>query len=399
MGALVVNHNLLAINTRRHLGINNGGLATRLERLSSGLRINRSADDPSGLSVSEGFRAAIGGLIQGTRNAEQGTNLIQTAEGALNEVSAMLIRMRELAVQAASSTTVNDRNREAINSEFTQLISEIDRIANSTSYNNTTLLRGFGNTVDLDDTVSTVLASDTTGVIDVQISGADSGTYAFVDDDPSDNEITLGNGIATQTIDLGTSLDSDDVGGVVATGASIVANFDRLGIQLVLSGNRAASSAGPASAGYRDGGIDGKELVIGSNSSGSIQVGANATAVDRIEVTIEDMSATGTRLNLGGLAVSTLSGSRSAISSLDLAIDIVSAARGDLGGQQNRLGFTIAKNNIAIENMQASESTIRDADVAEEVSEFTKSQILVQSSTALLAQANATPQNALTLLQ
>jgi len=398
MGALIVNHNLLAVNTRRHLGINNGGLATRLERLSSGLRINRSADDPSGLSVSEGFRAEIGGLIQGTRNAEHGSNLIQTAEGSLNEVSAMLIRMRELAVQSASST-VNDRNREAINAEFTQLISEIDRIANSTSYNDITLLRGFGNTVDLDDTVSTALASNTTGVIDAQISGAEAGTYVFVDDGASDNEITLGNGVATQTIDVGTSVDSDDVGGVVATGASIVANFDRLGIQLILTGNRDASSAGPASDGYRDGGLDGKELVIGSSLIGSIQVGANATAVDRIELTIEDMSASGTRLNLSGLSVSTLTGSRTAISSLDLAIDIVSAARGDLGAQQNRLGFTVAKNNVAVENMQASESTIRDADVAEEVSEFTKSQILVQSSTALLAQANAAPQNALTLLQ
>ena len=171
MSAMIVNHNIMAMNTRRHLGMNSQGLAVRLERLSSGLRINRAADDASGLSVSEGFRAEIGGIKVGTRNAEQGSNLIQTAEGALNEVSAILIRMRELAVQSASST-VNDNNRNAINAEFTQLVSEIDRIATATSYNRTSLLVGFGNTVSHDTTASTALASNSTGLIDVQITGA-----------------------------------------------------------------------------------------------------------------------------------------------------------------------------------------------------------------------------------
>ena len=336
--------------------------------------------------------------MTGTRNAEHGTNLIQTAEGALNEVSAILLRMRELAVQSASST-VNNGNREAINAEVVQLTAEIDRIANSATYNEQTLLRGYGNTVSQDVTASSALQSTTTGVVDVKATGADAGNYIFIDTDPTDNEITLGNGIATQTIDIGAALDNDGVGGVVATGSSIIANFDRLGVLLTLSGARNATLADPATDGYRDGELNGLSLTIDGGTGGSIQVGADNRAVDRIELTINDLSATGATLSLGGMSLSTLESSRSAISTLDLAIQTIAQIRGDLGAQQNRLGYTIRKNNVAIENMTASESSIRDADVAEEVTTFTKNQILVQSSTALLAQANAVPQNALSLLQ
>ena len=146
---LRINTNIPAINVRRILNVNNKDLKTRIERLSSGFRINRAADDAAGLNVSEGMRAEIIGLRQAVRNAEQATNLIQTAEGALNEVNAILIRMRELSVQSASST-VNDDNRGSINAEYIQLINEIDRIGSVTSYNNSTLLAGYGNIVDKD---------------------------------------------------------------------------------------------------------------------------------------------------------------------------------------------------------------------------------------------------------
>ena len=398
MAGLMVNHNIMAINTNRHLGNTSRRLATNLERLSSGLRINRGADDPSGLQVSEGLRAEIRGLIVGTRNAEQGTNMIQTAEGALNEVSAILIRMRELAMQSASST-VSDQNREAINAESVQLITEIDRIANSTQYNAQTLLRGFGNVVNTDPAASTALQSTTTGVIDVKLSAAQSGTYTFLDADPTDNQITLGNGIVTQTIDIGPALDNDAIGGVVATGSSIIANFDRLGVTLTLSGNRPASLSDPATDGFRDGELDGLSIIVAGGTGGSIQVGSENRAVDRIELTISDLSATGPTLSLGGLSMSTLGSARSAISTVDLAIDTIAQIRGDLGAQQNRLGYTIRKNNVAVENMTASESGIRDTDVAETVTDFTRNQILTQSGTALLAQANAVPQNFLSLLQ
>jgi flagellin len=398
---LRVNTNIPALNTRRILSINNRDLKTRIERLSSGLRINRAADDAAGLSISEGMRADLTGLRQSVKNAEQATNLIQVAEGALNEVNAILIRMRELSVQSASST-VNDDNREAINAEYVQLNNEIDRISTVTSYNNTTLLSGYGNTVNGDATVSTSLASATTGVVGVQNSGAASGTYNFIDSTTEgDNQITLGNGVATQTIDMGPGLDADGfatLSGVVATGSAIVANFDRLGIQLTLSGEKDAYGLNPATAGYRDGDLNGAVLEINAGTGGTFQIGPKDGAVHRIEINIDDMRASGSYLNLGSSSVSSQSGSQSAISSIDIAIGKVAAQRGDLGAFQNRLAFNIRSNENTIENMTASESSIRDADVANEVSAFTRAQILVQSGTSLLAQANVLPQNALSLL-
>jgi flagellin len=370
----------------------------RIERLSSGLRINRAADDASGLSVSEGFRGYLSGLRQGARNTEQAINLIQTAEGALNEVSAMLIRMRELAVQSASST-VNDDNREAINAEFVQLNNEIDRIATVTSYNNTTLLTGYGNTLDNNVATSTALASATTGVANVQLSGVESGNYVFVDSSTTDNQITLGNGVATQTVDLGPALDIDGAGGVVATGSAIVANFDRLGIQLTLSGQHPTAGIKPATDGYRDGDLDGATLTVNAGTGGTFQVGANDTTSDRLEVNIHDMRASGAMLNVGNLSLSSLASSQSAIPAIDIAISNVAKSRGDLGAYQNRLGHSLRTVESSIENNQASESSIRDADIAEEVSAFTQAQVLVQSGTSILAQANVIPQGALTLLQ
>jgi flagellin len=327
------------------------------------------------------MRAQISGLKQAVRNAEHGVNLIQTAEGALNEVSAILIRMRELAVQSASST-INDTNRMALNSEVTQLVSEIDRIASSTSYNSTALLTGFGNAVCTNIAISTALDSATTGLTSTQISGSQAGTYTFVDS-MNDNELTLGNGTVTQTINIGTILD----GPTVSTGTTALANFDRLGIVLNLDDR------------FTDGDLDGLTLLIAEGTGGSFQIGPNDRSTDRIELSIGDLRATGPNLNLSGVAVSSITSARSALAVLDLAVSTVSQQRGELGAFQNRLGFTIRSINNTIENVQASESSIRDADVAEEVSGFTRAQILVQSSTALLAQANAIPQNALSLLQ
>ena len=382
---LRVNHNITAITARRSLGVNSRSLSTHIERLSSGLRINRAADDAAGLAISEGMRAELGGLVQAVRNAEQATNLTQVAEGALNEVNAMLIRMRELAVQAASST-VNDSNRGNLQAEFTQLISEIDRVAESTSYNDTVLLTGFGNTVS--NTLSTaVTASPTTGLESVTISGAGGGTYVFIDTGNADRQVTLGNGVATQTIDIGSILDQDGAGGVVATGTTAIANFDRLGIQLTLDGR------------YRDGDLDAQTLVINAGTGGSFQVGPDNKVVDRIEFGMGDMRASGAELNLSVTSVSSLTSARESIPYLDLAISTVASQRADIGAIQNRLAFTVSSANNAIENIQASESSIRDADVAEEISEFTRAQILTQAATAVLAQANAIPQSALSLLQ
>ena len=390
---LRVVHNIPSVNVQRMMGMNNRELGRRLERLSSGLRVNRAADDAAGLSISEGMRAEISGLRVGVMNTEQGINLVQTAEGALNEVNAMLIRMRELAVQSASST-VTDGNRQAINAEFIQLNNEIDRIASVTSYNNSSLLTGFGNLVSQDTGVSSALASDTTGVIEVRMSGATSGTYTFADT-ASDGDLTLGNGTVTQTIRLSAALDGD----TVATGTTMVANFDRLGIQLVLTGSRSATSSVPASDGYQDGDLDTETILIEDTGvGGAFQIGAKDTANDRLSISIGDMRSSGSTLNTSSLSISSLSASQSAITAIDLAITKVSQQRGDLGASQNRMEFGLRNVNNAVENNQASESAIRDADFPEEVSNFTRAQILTQSSVALLAQANTLPQNALSLL-
>jgi flagellin len=337
-------------------------------------------------------------MMTGNRNTEAAINLIQTAEGALNEVSAMLIRMRELAVQSSNST-VNNANREALNSEVTQLSNEIDRIARVTSYNNQTVLSGFGNTADRDPAVSTALASPTTGVIAVNHSSADAGNYVFVDSDPSDNQITLGNGVATQTIDIGPALDTDGTGnGVVATGSSIVANFDRLGVTLTLGGNKPAEGINPATDGYRDGDRDGTTLIVNQGTGGQFQIGPDDASSHRLEVNIRDMRASGAFLNLGSLSVAEQGSAQSAISTLDLAISNVSQVRGDLGAFQNRMAFSLRNQENSVENGTQSESGIRDADFAAEVAEFTTAQILNQSSTAMLSQANALPQGALSLL-
>ena len=211
--------------------------------------------------------------------------------------------------------------------------------------------------------------------------------------------MTLGNGVATQTIDIGPALDNDNIGGVVATGSSITANFDRLGITLTLSGNRPQTLSDPAISGYRDGELEGLSILVEGGTGGSIQVGSDNRAADRIELTINDLRASGPALSLGGMSMSTLESARAAISNVDLAIETIAQIRGDLGAQQNRLDHTIRKNEVAVENMQASESRIRDTDVAETVTDFTRNQILTQSGTALLAQANAVPQNFLSLLQ
>ena len=388
--ALNVNHNISALNVRRHLNLNSGDQSTRLERLSSGMRINSAEDDAAGLSVSEGFRAQITGLTMGVRNAEMGSNMLQVAEGSLNEVSAMLIRMRELAVQSASST-VNDLNREAIESEANQLKNEIDRIAQSTVYNDQTILTGFG--ARADETLSTAITDEAqTGVSRVLVSGSPKGTYTFVDS-AGDAEVTLGNGVITQTIRLATQL---DVGLNVATGSTIVANFDRLGIQVTLAGQDASQNT---TGSYVDGDLSGKTIAVVGGTGGSFQVGADDVVADRIDVGFQDMSASSPYLNLNVVSLSTMTSSRSAITQLDSAIEKVAQVRGDIGAAMNRLQHTINFTENSIENNTNSEGTIRDADVATEVTAFSKIQVLTQAATSMLAQANLTPQGALSLLQ
>jgi len=373
--ALRINSNQSAISVRRNLNATTREISTSLERLSSGLRINRAADDAAGLSVREGLRAESSGLQASVRNTEQATNLIQTAEASLNEVNAILVRMRELAVQS-SSGTVSDSNRESVQTEFSQLSNEIDRIAQSTTFNNQVLLTGFGNAVS--SLSSALVASDATGVTNVAISGAAAGTFTFIDT-ADDSDLTLGNGSMTQTISLGTALD----GSVVATGTKIVANFDRLGIQVTLAGVGAADATGS----FSDGDLNNYELVVEEGTGASLQIGPSDSSFNRLELSIPDLTATGDELNLESTSVTTQTTAQSAITDIDGAITRVSQERGNLGAIQNRLTFNLSATENRIEQVQAAESTISDTDIAQEVSKLTRAQVLSQGASALLVQA------------
>lgn len=295
---MIINHNLMAINTHRQMSINDSAAAKCLEKLSSGYRINRAGDDAAGLAISEKMRGQIRGLNQAARNAQDGISLIQTAEGALNETHSILQRMRELAVQAANDTNTT-AEREKIQQEVNQLAQEITRIANDIEFNTMNLLGG-----NLKTSGGTALTFHV---------GANSG----------------------QNVKLNIeAMDAFSLG--------------------VASGTAAKFSGGVMTA-----------------------------------------KATVTK----GVNVSTQSGADAAITIINNALEKVSAQRSDLGAMQNRLEHTITNLKTSSENLQASESRIRDVDMAMEMMEFTKNSILQQAATAMLAQANQQPQTVLQLLR
>ncbi len=275
---LRINQNIAAMNAYRNLSITSGQMEKSLERLSSGFRINRAADDAAGLAISEGLRSQVAGLKVASRNAQDGISLVQTAEGALQATHALLQRIRELAV-AAANTGGNDVDaRTALETEATQAVAELDRIADSTMYGKKVLLDG-----------------------------------------------TNGGG----------------------------ASFD-------------------------------------------FQVGATSLAADQVSFTIDSMKAAD--LGVDGVPALILAGDVTALDDLDAAISTVSTTRATLGGTQNRLEYTVNNLSVSIENLAASESRIRDTDMAMEMVAFTRAQILSQAGTAMLAQANMAPQSVLQLL-
>ncbi len=284
---LRINNNIAAQNAYRNLSVTDSQMSKSLEKLSSGFRINRAADDAAGLSISEGLRSQIGGLKVAVRNAQDGISVVQTAEGALTETHSILQRMRDLSVQASSTGSQDTDARTAAQTEFTQLNAELDRIASTTAFGGQKLLDGAAYTGTFQ-----VGANTTT-------SGADQ--------------------IA---VNLGTAA----FGGVTA-----VTGFDSTG--------------------------------------------------------------------LGVVTLDLVTGASAAITAIDTAIKGISTARATLGAYQNRFEHTINNLNTAVENLSASESRIRDTDMAQEMVSFTRSQILTQAGTSMLSQANQAPQNVLSLLR
>ncbi|MER3419184.1 MAG: flagellin [Chloroflexota bacterium] len=397
---MTINTNIMALNAQHRLAITSLEQAKTLEKLSSGLRINRAADDAAGLAVSEKLRSQIRGTNQAMRNAQDGISMIQTAEGALEEVHSMLQRMRELAVQAANDTYSNE-DRKAIDNELQALKTEINAISTRTKFNGKSLLTGALST-QLDSTSQVrsgfvVNATSNTSVTAVDVSGAKAGkTYTFTS---TATGLQLSDGTVTQEI--------ADAQLAVAANGSLVLDYNQLGVKITIS-----SVAGETAANVKAGLATRTVVTATGSSSANFQIGAGAGGVptgDAIQVAFAKVDTSATGLNLdsalsqfstavnGGTFTS--ADAQQLINALDSAITTVNDRRGTLGAAQNRLEHTVNSLSVAVENLSASESRIRDTDVAQETSNMVRAQILTQAGTAVLAQANQVPQSALALLR
>ncbi|RAS84346.1 flagellin [Priestia endophytica] len=369
-----INHNIAALNTYNKLGVNNNAMSKNMEKLSSGLRINRAGDDAAGLSISEKMRAQIRGLDQASKNAQDGISLLQTAEGGLNETHDILQRMNELATQAANGT-LEPEDRQAISDELSQLTGEVDRIAKSANFNEKHLLDGsLTNGPRLDAATST--ADNVSSVSKIDISGAaEAETYSLTFDDATDTyTLTKESDSTTATATL-----ADNTAGTLDFGA-VKIDVDKTNTGANLNNTEVVTQAADT-----------------TKSPISIQIGANTSADEKLEVSIGDMTSAG--LGIDKINVGTEEGARSAMDTIKKAITTVSSERSKLGAYQNRLEHSINNLTTTSENLTASESRIRDVDMAKEMMEQTKNSILAQASQAMLTQANQQPQNVLQMLR
>ena len=382
-----INHNISALNTYRQLVNNNNVTQKSLEKLSSGLRVNRAGDDAAGLAISEKMRGQIKGLDMATKNAQDGISLIQTAEGALNETHSILQRMRELAVQSSSDTNT-DADRAELQKEMNQLIEEIDRISKTTEFNTKKLLNG-----DLKGIQSSLLSVKFDEVSSSTLFTAVAATGASVAKDNTFNfKVTEYDGV-NYTIEWSDASGESNTATVASNATSFVIGSATAGTATVtvdLPTTDFMSIIG------EEGTFTSREAVTaGEDKSLTFHIGSNSSQV--MGVAIEDMSSE--ELNVNSIDITTSQAAEASISAINHAIEDVSTQRAKLGAFQNRLEHTINNLGTSSENLTAAESRIRDVDMAKEMMEFTKTSILSQAATAMLAQANQQPQGVLSLLQ
>jgi len=412
-----INTNIMAFNAYRNLDATNNMLASSLEKLSSGYRINRAADDASGLVISQNLAKQVSGLTQATQNAQDGISVVQTAEGALTQVNSMLQRIHDLIVQAANTASSDSTARAAAQNEISQLRSEIDRIGQTTAFGNQNLLDGsFGaQHATIADTVQVSASGHLnlrTTAFSVTLDGARSAGMTF------NVQVKLGTAHFSSAASFQTALQSSIHSAIVGTGttsarftAGVTVSVSNLGIgawQVSFTHQGDAQNTGIAISGVTTGGATGGILNTASFhlstiGGGVFQVGANVTAADQISVTIDDVrvvnGTNSTYTALSTIDVTNPTNNEAAANIVDNAINAVSSLRGSLGAYQNRFESTIANLQVTTENLSASESRIRDTDMASEMVNFTRDQIMLQAGTAMLAQANAAPQTVLRLLQ
>ncbi len=387
--------NVAALNGNRNLSITNMKMGKVLEKLSSGYRINRAADDAAGLGISEKMRAQIRGNSQAIRNAQDGISMIQTAEGAMDEAHGILQRMRELGVQAANDT-YDAAARTSIGTELVQLRSEIDRIANATQFNGQSLLTGsLSGTLDA---ASGLLVNEAVGAAvasNIEVSGAKAGVYTFT--------YAAGTDALTLTSTSGQA-QQITVGAIAALGTQVL-DFSQLGVKITLN-----STAGDTADNIGAALVAAANVTVTGSGAASLQVGANTTAFDTMSISFNDVratTATGLNLNSAGAVnwtssatiVASNTAAQAFVNQIDGAITTLNTRRSDLGAAQNRLEHTVNSLGVSVENLTASESRIRDADVAALSSQMASNQILQQAGTAVLAQANQASQSILSLLR
>lgn len=394
--AMVVQHNLTAMNANRQLGVITSGQAKSSEKLASGYRINRAGDDAAGLKISEKMRSQVRGLTRASTNAQDGVSLIQTAEGALNEAHSILQRMNELAVQGANDTNENI-DRQAINEELNQLTEELDRISSTTQFNKMNLLDGTFQNKNLH------VGANTNQKIAISINNMDSRTLGLRG---VSTKVTF-NGQKgekyTKLSYLGTDYTYDQGKGLQSNISAAYTTFSAALANRYKSGNYAQQLNGKYVSIN-----EGKEY--GTATSAMSADIAFARAQMRKDVTAATVGAyattsatSGTALasytKVGTIAVDTYDAANAAIAAVQNAINSVSSQRSALGAIQNRLEHTIANLDNVAENTQAAESRIRDTDIASEMVEYSKNQILAQAGQSMLAQGNQSTQGVLSLLQ
>ena len=398
---MVVQHNMQAANANRMLNVTTSAQSKSTEKLSSGYRINRAADDAAGLSISEKMRKQIKGLDRASTNAQDGVSAVQTAEGALTEVHSMLQRMNELATQSANGTN-STTDRQAIQDEVDQLTKEINRVSETTKFNETYLLKGDTKTTDKASFMKSGYAI------------AD-GTELYAEGDT--NKTVLDKNSLKAAIDAGKKIYKKDDDSIATKGTDytyVTKLYDKDG--KAVSAEDALKAANGTKFYATDKGAQGFEVkdatVIynAANNTGYIQqfdvngklsfnlhVGADSSTDNKITVDIDSMSAAG--IGVDGLKVDTEEDATGAIDRISDAIQKVSSQRSSLGAVQNRLEHTINNLDNVVENTTSAESRIRDTDMAKEMVNYSKNNILAQAGQSMLAQANQSNQGVLSLLQ
>ena len=410
---MVVQHNMQAANANRMLNVTTSAQSKSTEKLSSGYRINRAADDAAGLTISEKMRKQIKGLDRASTNAEDGVSAVQTAEGALTEVHSMLQRMNELAVQSSNGTN-SQTDRKAIQDEIDQLTSEIDRVSETTKFNETYLLKGDATKTDTAYFMESKY--NVTGGIYAEGSDTEITTAA-------DLEKAIKDGKKLYTAAYNKANNPQTADKIAVKGkdyAYVTKLYDKNGKEVSAQNIQDSKNAdGTAADNYytSNAGLAGKNATpptnmeiekdaaknftkgyeVNGSISFNLHVGADSADDNKIAVKIESMSAKG--IGVYGLKVDTEDDATAAIDRIAEAVQKVSSQRSTLGAAQNRLEHTIANLDNVVENTTSAESRIRDTDMAQEMVNYSKNNILAQAGQSMLAQANQSNQGVLSLLQ